>query len=59
MRPNPLSVYELRVQDLRAYYDGEEDEKTRHWEENRDKVEGRVSSEVVRQMFATEQSVNT
>lgn len=25
MRPNPLSVYELRVQDMRVYYDVEED----------------------------------
>jgi mRNA-degrading endonuclease RelE of RelBE toxin-antitoxin system len=25
MRPNPLAVYELRVQDLRVYYDVEED----------------------------------
>ena len=26
MRPNPLAVYELCVQDLRVYYDVEEDE---------------------------------
>jgi len=28
MRPNPLAIYELRVGDLRVYYDVEDDPET-------------------------------